>query len=67
MRSVLGCQFNFEDSDAEAGDYARAFNAQLWSLRKLHGYKIRDVLALDRVYAWAGHVARFAKWLPERY
>ena len=48
------------------GDFAAVFNSKLNMLRNKYRFRRWDILALDRVYSWAGHVSRFAHWAPER-
>ena len=70
------CRWRFPDSyldgvegtDAErAANYMGMVTARLKCLRHKWGLERWDMVVLGRVYDWAGHVARFQKWAPDRY
>ena len=70
------CRWKFPESllqglvgtDAErAANYMQLVTIRLMSLREKWSLERWDMVVLSRVYDWAGHVARFQKWAPERY
>ena len=55
-----------EDLDPTA-TYMEESHRELNQWRERHNWARWDTLALERVHAWAGHVARFAKYSPQRW
>ena len=52
--------------DEDAADH---MSTACWLLNMYRDkYRLRrwDILALARVYDWAGHIARFGNWAPSR-
>lgn len=50
-----------------AEEYMTNTNSLLNRLRQQHGWQRWDVKALQEVHSWAGHVARFRVYAPQRW
>ena len=50
-----------------AEDYMSLTNSLLNTLRTKHNWERWDCMALARVHTWAGHLARFREYAPQRW
>ena len=76
MRRVLGTKlkilvethqnFDFDWDDNLVGEHCRAINEKLSLLQAKYKLERWDGICLERVFTWAGHVARFGKYGQDR-
>lgn len=72
MGAMLRKPTDFSKTDEPAdpdpvADYMAITNSLLNRLRRQHGWERWDVKTLQEVHSWAGHVARFQAYAPQRW